>query len=74
VVIRTDGHMAGLNYKDGSADILIPDGIPLVTFTAADQSDVKLGALALFGATKQADGTLTATRLTVEKDGVKPPM
>jgi len=74
VVTRTDGHMASLKYKDGSVDILIPDGIPLVTFTAADRSDVKPGAFVLLGATKQADGTLTATRLTVEKDGVKPPM
>jgi hypothetical protein len=74
VVTRTDGHMASLKYKDGSIDILIPDGIPLVTFTAADRSDVKPGTFVLLGATKQADGTLTATRLTVEKDGVKPPM
>jgi hypothetical protein len=74
VVTGTDGHMASLKYKDGSVDILIPDGIPLVTFTAADRSDVKPGAFVLLGATKQADGTLRATRLTVEKDGVKPPM
>jgi hypothetical protein len=74
VVDKTDGHSLNLKYKDGSVDILVPPGIPLVTPTAADRADVKPGAYVLLGATKQADGTLAATRLTVEKDGVKPPM
>jgi len=74
VVNSTSGHNVNLKYKDGSVDITIPDGIPLVTPTTADRSDVKPGAAVLVGATKAADGSLTATGLTVEKDGVKPPM
>ena len=74
VVNSTNGHSVNLKYKDGSVDIAIPDGIPLVTPTTADRSDVKPGAAVLVGATKAADGSLTATGLTVEKDGVKPPM
>jgi hypothetical protein len=74
VVNSANGHCVNLKYKDGSVDITIPDGIPLVTPTAADRTDVKPGAFVLLGATKAADGSLTATRLTVEKDGVKPPM
>jgi Domain of unknown function (DUF5666) len=73
-VNSTDGHKVNLKYKDGNVDIVIPDGTPLVTPTSADRSDVKPGAAVLVGATKAADGSLTATRLTVEKDGVKPPM
>jgi hypothetical protein len=74
VVKKSDGHNVNLKYKDGSVDILVPEGIPLVTPTAADRSDAKVGAALIIFATKQADGTLTATRFTVEKDGVKPPM
>ena len=74
VVNKADGHSVNLKYKDSNIDILIPDGTPMVTPTAADRGDVKPGAYVLLGATKQADGTLTATHLTVEKDGVKPPM
>jgi hypothetical protein len=74
VVNSTSGHNVNLKYRDGSIDITIPDGIPLVTPTTADRSDMKPGAAVLVGATKAADGSLTATGLTVEKDGVKPPM
>jgi hypothetical protein len=74
VVNSTSGHDVNLKYKSGSIDISIPDGTPLVTPTTADRSDMKPGAAVLVGATKAADGSLTATGLTVEKDGVKPPM
>lgn len=74
VVGKADGHTATLNYKDSRIDIIIPDGIPLVTPTAADRSDVKPGTYVLLFATKQPDGTLAARRVNVEKDGVKPPM
>jgi hypothetical protein len=74
MVNSTSGHNVNLKYKDGSIDITVPDGIPLVTPTTADRSDMKPGAAVLVGATKAADGSLTATGLTVEKDGVKPPM
>jgi hypothetical protein len=74
VVNSKDGHNVNLKYKDGSIDITIPDNTPLVTPTTADRSDVKPGAYALLFATKTADGGFTATRVNVEKDGVKPPM
>ena len=74
VVNKSDGHSVNLKYKDGNVDILVPEGIPLVTPTGADRSDAKPGAALIIFATKQADGTLTAARFTVEKDGVKPPM
>jgi len=73
-VNSTDGHKVNLNYKSGNIDIVIPDGTPLVTPTQADRSDAKPGAAVLIFATKAADGSLTASRMTVEKDGVKPPM
>lgn len=74
VVSKSDGHSVSLQYKGGNLDILIPDGTPLVTPAAADRNDVKPGAYVILFAAKHPDGSLTATRMTVEKDGVKPPM
>ena len=45
-----------------------------VTFQPADASLLKPGAAVFLIAQKQPDGTLTAARVTAEKDGVKPPM
>ena len=47
---------------------------PTVTFPPADASLLKPGAAVFLTAQKQPDGTLTAARVTAEKDGVKPPM
>ena len=74
IVNNTDGRSINLKYKDGSVDVLVPDGIPLVTPTTADRSDARPGAALIISAAKEPDGTLTATRFTVEKNGVKPPM
>jgi hypothetical protein len=41
---------------------------------AGDKSLLKPGAAVYMSATKGADGTYTAQRITAEKDGVKPPM
>jgi hypothetical protein len=39
-----------------------------------DASLLKPGAAIFTGALKKPDGSLSATRVTAEKDGVKPPM
>ena len=40
----------------------------------ADKNDLKPGKAVFVRAIKGADGTLTANNVTVEKDGIKPPM
>jgi hypothetical protein len=74
VVSKADGKIITLTYKDGSTDITVPEGIPLVTSAPAERSDLKPGAYVVVFVRKQPDGTLTAARPIVEKDGVKPPM
>ena len=49
----------------GYADRHLPPG---------EQSDAKVGAKVFVGATKGADGSLTAARIAVGKDGLTPPM
>lgn len=63
-----------LTYKDGTQQIAVPPSAPIVTFAPATRADLKPGAHVMFGATKNADGKLTASRVTVGTNGVNPPM
>jgi hypothetical protein len=69
-----DGQTLTLKYKDGTQTIKVKPGTPIVTFAPGDRADAKVGAKVFLGATKGADGSLTAPRLLVGKDGLTPPM
>ncbi len=62
-----------LRYKVGET-VVVPGGVPIVTFEPGDRAMLKSGAHARLTATKQPDGTLTAGRVAVGKDGLVPPM
>jgi hypothetical protein len=70
----SDGQTLTLKYKDGTQTIKVKPGTPIVTFAPGDKADAKVGAKVFLGAAKAADGSLTATRLLVGKDGLTPPM
>lgn len=74
VAAAGDGQTLTLKYKDGTQDIRVKPGIPIVTFAAGDRADAKVGAKVFMGAAKGADGGLTVTRILVGKDGLTPPM
>jgi hypothetical protein len=74
VAAAGDGQTLTLKYKDGTQDIRVKPGIPIVTFAPGDRADAKVGAKVFLGAAKGADGGLTATRILVGKDGLTPPM
>lgn len=74
VASAPDGQVLTLKYKDGTQTIKVKPGTPIVTFAPGDKADAKVGAKVFLGATKGADGNLTATRLLVGKDGLAPPM
>ncbi len=74
VAEASDGQTLKLDYKGGTQTIHVKPGTPIVTFAPGQQSDAKTGAKVFIGATKAPDGTLTATRLNVGKDGLTPPM
>jgi hypothetical protein len=63
-----------LKYKDGEKTITVPQGVPIVTFEPGDRNMLKPGAHVFFSAVPQADGSYTATRINVGKDGLVPPM
>ena len=74
VAAAPDGQTLTLKYKDGTQAIKVKPGTPIVTFAPGERSDAKVGAKVFLGATKAADGSLTAGRLLVGKDGLTPPM
>jgi len=68
------GRQLSVSYKDGNQTIVVPPNPPVVTFAPAERSDLKPGAKVMFGATKNPEGKLAASRVTVETNGVAPPM
>ena len=56
----------------GDAQIVVAPGIPVIALMLGDDTLLVPGAAVSLVATTTPEGTLQATRLTVEKDGVKP--
>ena len=70
----TDGRRIVLTNKDGSFNMTVPPGVPVVTFEPGEKSMLMPGAKVFIGTQKQPDGRLTAARVLVGKDGLTPPM
>jgi len=78
VVRKFGGTSLTLRYKNGSStgsqSLTIPPGIPIVTFAPGQPGDLKPGAHVFVIATRTPNGTLTASRVLVGKNGLNPPM
>ena len=74
VVDGVDGRSMILTYKGGTQRIIVPNNVPIVTFEPGDKGMLVPGALIFVGAQKAADGSLSAGRVNVGKNGFKPPM
>jgi hypothetical protein len=73
-----DGQVLTVKYKAGDKTdekkVVVPQDAAIVAYTAGDKSELKPGAqIIIFGAVKQADGTLEAQAVNVGR-GVTPPM
>ncbi len=74
-VAGVDGQNILVKYKDGEKKVVVSPETPIVAFAAADKSELKPGAqIIIFGATKNDDGTLEASRIGVGLNGITPPM
>jgi len=74
IVNINDGKELVLSYKGGNQKIIVPQGVPLVTFIPSDKSQLTPGAKVLVITQQAEDGSLTALRINVGKGGMKPPM
>ena len=73
VVQAAAGREMTLQYKDGSQKILVPEGVPMATTVPGDRSLLIPGAYVFMVAQVAPDGKISAARIQVSKDGVKPP-
>ena len=74
MVEAANGRELTLTYPGGSQKLLVPEGVPIVTFVPADRSLLKPGESVSIATNVGADGKMTAQRIQVSKDGVKPPL
>jgi hypothetical protein len=62
-----------VKYKEGDKRIVVPANAHIVRYEVGSKSDIKAGApFGIQAAAKQADGTFTAPRINVGKDGGQP--
>ncbi len=73
VVQATGGREITLEYKDGSQKIFVPEGVPIATTVPGDRSLLVPSAYIFTVAQVAPDGKISASRIQVSKDGVKPP-
>lgn len=73
-VAGNTGNVLTLTHKNGTTKVRVPPDVPIVTPQPATRDDLKPGRAIFSIAAKAVDGTLSAARVTVEKDGVAPPM
>jgi len=69
-----EGGVIHVKYKEGESQYTVGPEVPIVAYVAGDRSLLKPGAAVFTVAQKKPDGSLTAGRVTAEKNGVKPPM
>src|SRR6516162_8652263 len=74
IASAAQGQALKVTYKGGESEIIVAPNTPIVTFAPGDASLLKPGAAIITAATRKPDGTLSASRVTAEKDGVRPPM
>jgi hypothetical protein len=68
------GRMLTLTYKGGEQKVFVPPKAPVITYAPATRAALKKGAHVIITAVQNADGTMTATRIGVGKNGLVPPM
>ncbi len=73
MVVGTGNRELTLRYKGGTQTIVVPESAALVRTVPGTRSDLAVGEYVFIGAQQAADGMLSAARIQVSKDGVKPP-
>jgi len=73
IVVAMGARELTLEFKGGSQKIIVLESAPLVRAVPGTRADLKTGEYVFAIVQKGADGKLTAPRIQVSKDGVKPP-
>ena len=73
LVISAGKRELTLQYKGESQRVIVPDDAPIVRAVPGTRADLVAGEYVFIGAQAAADSALSAARIQVSKDGVKPP-
>src|ERR1700712_3792641 len=73
-VAGNDGHTLLIKYKDGEKKVVVTPETPVVTYVAADKSELKPGAKVIAFMKQLPDGSFETNRVSVGRDGLTPPM
>ena len=74
ITAAPQGQTLKVTYKGSESEIVVGPDTPIFGYGSGDASLLKPGAAIFIVALKKPDGSLSAARVTAEKDGVKPPM
>ena len=69
----SDGRTLTLRYKNGEKTVLVPNGVPVVTFRAGDRALIVPGAK-VFIVAEPRDDQFIIMRLMIGRNGFSPPM
>jgi hypothetical protein len=73
MVSSVDGPVVTVKYKDGEKKVIVGPNVPIVRYEIGDRSELKPGAaVSVVAATKKPDGTFSAARINVGRNGVVP--
>jgi hypothetical protein len=73
-VTGNPGRTFTLTYQDGAKTIVVPPDTPVVTFEPGSPALLVPGAHVIVTGIEASDGSLSATRILVGKNGLVPPM
>jgi len=72
-VTSVDGPVITVKYKEGEKKVIIGPNVPIVRYEVGDKGELKPGAaVSVVAATKKPDGTFSAARINVGRNGVTP--
>ena len=71
-VVSADHSELTLDYREGTVKVLVPPGTPMSQSVPGSRADLKAGETVFIVARQDADGKLTALRVQVSTNGVKP--
>jgi hypothetical protein len=72
-VVGASGRELTLQWAGGTQKVVVPEGVPIVRAVPGARGDLKVGEYIFTVAQSGGDGGLTAPRIQVSKDGVRPP-
>jgi hypothetical protein len=73
-VAGNDGQTLMIKYKDGEKKVVVASDTPVVTYVAADKTELKPGAKIIAFVKQLPDGSFETNRIGVGRDGLTPPM